>query len=432
MSSSARRALTPAVAPMVALLVALLATALAAPMAWAQDDDAPARREDVPEREELDELAELAADPDLSEGLDRLSLIGNGYEEAAANLRAALDQIDRERFQLLRIRTRRYELQGALRRDRLAIDDLDAEHASATLALDDVRAALRSVAVESFVAAGSTADLSVAALAGSDVYADGQVQQLTEKLTPDLAVVESSIDLRIVRIEEERRDLTERVRTSTRAHRQTLVEIERLGLSIDAVQSTLAGLAEGVRGARWLATVEGLDLPLVVLDAYVRAAREESAAFAGCGVQWWMLAGIGWIESGHGTFRGSTVAADGRTTLDIIGIPLNGQSETAVIGDTDGGALDNDPIFDRAVGPMQFIPSTWSAVGLDGNGDGEADPHNLYDAARSAAHYLCLTGGGSLLDANTLGRAYFAYNRHDEYVLAVFNKAVQFREFALP
>ena len=430
MSLSARRALT----PIVALLVALLANMIVAPAAHAQDGDAgePARREDVPGRDELDELVDLSADPDLSEGLERLTLIGNGYEAAAANLRAALDQIDRDRFQLLRIRTRRYELQGALRRDRLAIDELDAQYAMATLALDDVRAALRSVAVETFVAAGSTADLSVAALAGSDVYADGQVQQLTEELTPDLAQVESSIDARILRIGEERRELTDRVRESTRVHRKTLVDIASVEASIEGVQSTLAGLADGVRGARWLATVDELDLPLVVLDAYVRGAREESAAFPGCNVQWWMLAGIGWIESGHGTFGGSTVGSDGRTSLEIIGIPLNGQSETAVISDTDGGVLDSDPIFDRAVGPMQFIPSTWSAVGLDGNADDDVDPHNLYDAARSAAHYLCLTGGGSLLDANTLGRAYFAYNNHDEYVLAVFGKAVQFREFVLP
>ena len=40
-------------------------------------------------------------------------------------------------------------------------------------------------------------------------------------------------------------------------------------------------------------------------------------------------------------------------------------------GDTDGGELDKDTVYDRAVGPMQFIPSTWAVVKVDADGDGE-------------------------------------------------------------
>ena len=47
----------------------------------------------------------------------------------------------------------------------------------------------------------------------------------------------------------------------------------------------------------------------------------------------------------------------------IYGIALNGKNNTQRISDTDAGQYDDDTRFDRAVGPMQFIPSTWSVVG---------------------------------------------------------------------
>jgi len=45
---------------------------------------------------------------------------------------------------------------------------------------------------------------------------------------------------------------------------------------------------------------------------------------------------------------------------------------TAVVVDSDGGALDGDARYDRATGPMQFLPGTWRSIGADGNGDGVA------------------------------------------------------------
>ena len=76
----------------------------------------------------------------------------------------------------------------------------------------------------------------------------------------------------------------------------------------------------------------------------------------------------------------------------------------AVITDTDGGRFDGDPDFDRAVGPVQFIPSTWATLGRDGNDDGVADPNNIYDGALSAATLLC-NQGGSMADPAARTRA---------------------------
>src|SRR5699024_5291146 len=77
----------------------------------------------------------------------------------------------------------------------------------------------------------------------------------------------------------------------------------------------------------------------------------------------------------------------------IIGVQLDGSPGFAEIPDTDGGELDGDPEFDRAVGPMQFIPESWRKYGRDANGDGRADPNQIDDAAVASARLLCETGG---------------------------------------
>lgn len=61
----------------------------------------------------------------------------------------------------------------------------------------------------------------------------------------------------------------------------------------------------------------------------------------------------------------------------------------AVIVDTDRGVLDGNARWDRAVGPMQFIPETWERWKIDGNHDGVIDPQNLFDAAATAGRFLC-------------------------------------------
>ena len=113
---------------------------------------------------------------------------------------------------------------------------------------------------------------------------------------------------------------------------------------------------------------------------------------------------------------------NGDTDKRIIGIQLNGTNSTAVIGDTDDGTLDGDASYDRAVGPMQFIPQTWRRFGADGNEDGTTSPFNLYDATLAAATYLCTASSG--LDADPgLRAAYFSYNHSLLYVDSVLSYA---------
>ena len=138
----------------------------------------------------------------------------------------------------------------------------------------------------------------------------------------------------------------------------------------------------------------------------------------GCGVPWTLLAAIGRVESNHGRFGGAQLRDDGSATRRIRGIPLDGRPNVALIRDSDGGALDGDTVYDRAVGPMQFIPSTWRAVNADGNGDGFADPNNIFDAAQGAAQYLC-TGTSNLRDPARAAQAVRRYNNADSYVRLV-------------
>jgi hypothetical protein len=163
-------------------------------------------------------------------------------------------------------------------------------------------------------------------------------------------------------------------------------------------------------------------IPAAAVDAYVRAANRLATEDPGCGIRWTLLAAIGRVESNHGRFGGAMLRDDGYSTKPIRGIPLDGRANVALIRDTDRGLLDGDTAYDRAVGPMQFIPSTWQAIGVDGNGDGRRDPDNIFDAAYGAARYLC-DGDADLRGAAARARAVRRYNNADEYVRVVLNLA---------
>jgi membrane-bound lytic murein transglycosylase B len=155
-------------------------------------------------------------------------------------------------------------------------------------------------------------------------------------------------------------------------------------------------------------------IPSTALAAYQNAAAREAVLRPSCGLTWPLLAGIGRVESNHGRFAGAVLHTDGVSTPPIIGIPLNGNG-TALIRDTDGGRLDGDVVYDRAVGPMQFIPSTWAGWGVDANQDGVRDPFNIFDAAAASADYLC-AAGRDLTTADGQVAAILSYNHSYDYV----------------
>jgi membrane-bound lytic murein transglycosylase B len=170
-------------------------------------------------------------------------------------------------------------------------------------------------------------------------------------------------------------------------------------------------------------------IPAVMLSAYETAADKLAQSNPACDARWWALAAIGAVESLHGAIFGSAIDETGRLVDPVIGIALTGRSGTARIPDTDDGLYDGDRQWDRAVGPMQFIPSTWRSAGLDGNGDGLIDPQNVYDATLSAAAYLCRGAGGqSLSTPSGLARAAFSYNHSNAYVSKVLDYAYRYSD----
>jgi Transglycosylase SLT domain len=164
-------------------------------------------------------------------------------------------------------------------------------------------------------------------------------------------------------------------------------------------------------------------LPGVMAEAYRNAATRLAAEQPNCNLHWSLLASIGRIESHHA--HGGKVDGAGNTVPNILGPVLNGGG-FAAIKDTDRGRLDGDSRWDRAVGAMQFIPSTWRGYSSDGNNDGVSDPHNVWDATLAAGKYLC-SGGMDLSDPRDVSTAVFRYNRSDTYVATVILWAEAYR-----
>ncbi|WP_245551104.1 lytic transglycosylase domain-containing protein [Nocardia paucivorans] len=161
-----------------------------------------------------------------------------------------------------------------------------------------------------------------------------------------------------------------------------------------------------------------LGIPEIVLAAYRNAELAMQSTMPGCGLSWSLLAGIGRIESGHAN-NGRTDAA-GTATPPIFGPALDGTLPgNEIIRAPDGSYV-------RAVGPMQFLPETWARYQADGNADGHADPHNVFDAALAAGKYLC-SGGLDLRDPQQELRAVLRYNNSMSYAANVLSWSMAYR-----
>ncbi|PKW14235.1 membrane-bound lytic murein transglycosylase B [Saccharopolyspora spinosa] len=206
-----------------------------------------------------------------------------------------------------------------------------------------------------------------------------------------------------------------------------LPQVPLLSLEVLARAADPQQLATGA-GPQVELPTGSLGIPGEVLDAYVRAANQVDRGGQGCGLHWSVLASIGRIESGHA--RSGNVDVLGTTVRAILGPRLSGDPGIAAIPDTDAGRYDGDPVWDRAVGPMQFIPSTWQKFAVDGNDDGVASPHNIHDASLAAARYLC--SGGDLRSPQNLAAAVFRYNHSDSYVRTVLIWAAAYAKGVTP
>ena len=169
----------------------------------------------------------------------------------------------------------------------------------------------------------------------------------------------------------------------------------------------------------WAArAVAATGIPDRAFLAYASADLAIEAGQPGCGLGWNTLAAIGTVESANGSYGGATLLASGYTSKPIIGVPLDGGKfgggTVAAIPATDHGRLDGDARWEHAVGPFQFLPSTWARWGADGNGDGVASPNQIDDAALAAARYLCASG--TMTNAAGWRAAVFSYNQSNAYV----------------
>jgi len=176
----------------------------------------------------------------------------------------------------------------------------------------------------------------------------------------------------------------------------------------------------------WLEQVnEATGIPERALSAYALAHVVIAEEDAECGLDWATIAAIGAIESKHGSHGASKLDSNGNAQPPIIGPPLDGEG-VARITDTDDGELDGDTTWDRAVGPMQFIPSTWAEWGTDANADGVADPNQIDDAALTTARYLCESG--PMTSPEGWREAVFSYNHDNDYVDQIATVAREFAE----
>ncbi len=176
-----------------------------------------------------------------------------------------------------------------------------------------------------------------------------------------------------------------------------------------------------------VSSLGALGIPAVALTAYRNAERMMAVSDPACGISWNLLAGIGRIESGHA--GGGATDARGTAVRPIYGPTLDGTlpGNEVVVQSSGPGRVS----YARAVGPMQFLPGTWARYASDGDGDGVADPQNLYDATLAAARYLC-SGNLNLRDQSQVLASILRYNNSMPYAQNVLGWAAAYATGVVP
>ena len=182
----------------------------------------------------------------------------------------------------------------------------------------------------------------------------------------------------------------------------------------------------------WIQRVSSkTDIPARVLLAYANTDLALKTSRPSCHLTWATLAGIGRIESQHGTIGGAYVQPNGQESTPIIGPALDGSPGLLKVPAVDNGQLDGDPVWQHAVGPMQFTPETWHEWGVRASGDGKTpDPQNIDDAVLTAGRYLCVKGG-NLADPKNWWAAVLTYNNSTVYGQTVFSNADAYARVSL-
>ena len=375
-------------------------------------------------------IGALVADDELDPRLLGLELRGREWTRSVALLDAALfERADAERraeraaAEIVAIRVERTALEAELRVLRVEAAGLDDR-------IDEHEAALRQRALDLFVSFGDATDLDALRSPG-DAATDARVKQIAVEVDQAQLDLRRELRERRTTVADEVSQLARRIGALNTSEAVQLALLDQAAIDRAAAVTAVDDATQAVRDARRRSDVAGLPMSLVALDAYLRAETSLADEAPECRIEWWMIAAVGRAESHHGELGGRTITPDGDVSTPIIGVALDGGPGVRAVIDTDDGELDTDAVWDRAVGPMQFIPETWSYRGRDGNGDGLVDPQNIYDAAYTTARYLCRLGGDLSTEVG-LETAYFGYNTSDEYVADVRGHGEEYRSFSLP
>jgi membrane-bound lytic murein transglycosylase B len=330
-------------------------------------------------------------------------------QEAAPDLGAQIDQVAGELAgvdaQIADIRAARERLDAAVVAAQRKADTLRSDASRREQVRADLVAQARAYAIQRYMYGSAGSRDLLAFLAALAKPADDAVWGLaTLEVTSEAALDEAE------QVAEARAAVEDRLASAqsdllvlSEARDRKDQELRQAG----ARRAEVAGRFEVVVRELGQATVNGMST--VAYDAYRQAEATLAEEQPGCGLRWELLAAIGKTESNHGIGR---LDAFGNSQIAIVGIPIG--------GDTDGGLLDGDSVQDHAVGPMQFIPSTWTRWGTDANGDGRADPGNIVDAATAAGRYLCRAAGDLTLTTEPgVIRAILSYNPNQTYLRVV-------------